>query len=168
MKTGDLVLKKTASFVFILSPLQTLWHKAYTCSMSDFIKMDIFFVVHTLVTLVLGVLGGIVLFYLVRIMRDVADIVRIVRGEAGAVMRDVEKVRTHVAGTVEDAHDMVHRWATLVHHYTHALSGVTIKRFFVSLITDLVSRTQEAPKTKKRASRKKHAEETVVREGGEV
>jgi hypothetical protein len=120
--------------------------------MDSFLKMDIFFFVSTLAVLVLGVLGGVALFYLVRILRDTADMVHLVHEEAHAIMDDIRLVRVRMTRGVTDLHDSLQRIAVLVEHYAHALSGITVKKFFISLITDLVSR-QEKKHTKKKTKK---------------
>lgn len=72
------------------------------CShMSAFAKMDIFFIVTTLATVVLTVFMGVVLFYVVRAARDVSRITHVVRGESEKFAKGTRGARGKLGGAVE-------------------------------------------------------------------
>lgn len=61
--------------------------------MDAFAKMDIFFIVTTLATVVLGVFVGILLFYVIRAARDVSQITHVVRGESEKFAKGTKSAR---------------------------------------------------------------------------
>lgn len=64
--------------------------------MDDFLKMDIFFVVVTLVVAVVGVLIAFALLTFLRILRTLERIAKDVEGEAKAIITDIDGVRKKV------------------------------------------------------------------------
>jgi len=64
--------------------------------MDDFLKMDIFFVVATLLVLIVGALITIVLLQLIRILRTLERIAADVEGEAKVLIADMDDVRVKV------------------------------------------------------------------------
>ena len=61
--------------------------------MEDFFKMDVFFVIATLVTVVVGVLLAVVLVYAIRFMRTANRIGETVEEEAERISADIQKTR---------------------------------------------------------------------------
>ncbi|HYE23420.1 MAG TPA: hypothetical protein VEA92_03185 [Candidatus Paceibacterota bacterium] len=61
--------------------------------MDAFLQMDIFFIVTTIVVIVIGALIALVLFYVVRLLRTLERIARDVEGEAKAIISDIDDVR---------------------------------------------------------------------------
>jgi len=61
--------------------------------MDAFLQMDIFFIVTTVVVVVIGVFVALVLFYVVRLLRTLERIARDVEGEAKAIISDIDDVR---------------------------------------------------------------------------
>lgn len=64
--------------------------------MNAFAKMDIFFVVTTLATVVLAVFMGVLLFYVVRAARDVSRITHVVRDESEKFAKGTGAIRHHI------------------------------------------------------------------------
>ena len=62
--------------------------------MSEFLKMDIFFVVTTIVTVVAGVFIVIALYYVVRILRSVDHLAQNVSTESDNIKEDLLLLRT--------------------------------------------------------------------------
>jgi hypothetical protein len=62
--------------------------------MNDFLQMDIFFFVTTLVATLLGVLAGLLLYRVWKILGHVEEISREVSQEAVLVRADIDTVRT--------------------------------------------------------------------------
>ena len=62
--------------------------------MSNFLKMDIFFVVATLAIVVLGVMLGIVLVRALRILKNVEHISENISEESDTIRKDFERLRT--------------------------------------------------------------------------
>ncbi|PIR82180.1 hypothetical protein COU20_03405 [Candidatus Kaiserbacteria bacterium CG10_big_fil_rev_8_21_14_0_10_59_10] len=62
----------------------------------DFLKMDIFFVVTTLVVAVLGLFAAIALYYVVRILRNVEHISHNVAEESDNLRADIAQLRERV------------------------------------------------------------------------
>lgn len=58
--------------------------------------MDIFFVVSTLVVVILGILGAIALFYLIRILRNVEHVSLRVAEESDNLQSDIATLREKV------------------------------------------------------------------------
>ena len=61
--------------------------------MDAFAKMDIFFFVTTLATVVLAVFVGVLLFYIIRAARDVSRITHVVRGESERFAKGTKSAR---------------------------------------------------------------------------
>lgn len=68
--------------------------------MDAFAKMDIFFVVATLATVVLGVFMAVLLFYIVRAARDVSRITHVVEGETEKFAKGTKAARRDINGKV--------------------------------------------------------------------
>ena len=66
--------------------------------MTDFLKMDIFFVVATVATVLIAALVIVLLVYAVRLMRTLNRIGEEVEEEAKAIREDIEDARTSVRG----------------------------------------------------------------------
>lgn len=69
--------------------------------MNAFAKMDIFFFITALATVVLAVFMGVVLFYVVRAARDVSKITHVVRGESEKFAKGTRGARSKLGGAVE-------------------------------------------------------------------
>jgi hypothetical protein len=69
--------------------------------MDAFAKMDIFFFITALATVVLAVFMGVVLFYVVRAARDVSRITHVVRGESEKFAKGTRGARGKLGGAVE-------------------------------------------------------------------
>ncbi|HRH24517.1 MAG TPA: hypothetical protein PK109_02930 [Candidatus Paceibacterota bacterium] len=61
--------------------------------MSDFLKMDIFFFVATIGTIVTSILLATILFYGIRVLRGIERILGEVEEEAKALRADIQEVR---------------------------------------------------------------------------
>jgi hypothetical protein len=64
--------------------------------MSEFAKMDIFFVVSTLAVVVVSILLAIALFRVLRILRNVEHVSKIVSDEGELVRSDIAEMRTAI------------------------------------------------------------------------
>ena len=64
--------------------------------MSDFAKMDIFFVVTTAAVAILAVLLTIVMVYIIKISRNIKYISQKARGEADLISQDLSELRQNV------------------------------------------------------------------------
>jgi hypothetical protein len=61
--------------------------------MSEFLKMDIFFAVTTMVVFFFGIMGMVALYYMIRILRNIAHVARNVSEESDNVREDVKILR---------------------------------------------------------------------------
>ena len=64
--------------------------------MDDFLKMDIFFLIATLVVLVIGTLIALAIWRLIILLKTLERIARDVEGEAKAIIGDIDDVRAKV------------------------------------------------------------------------
>ena len=64
--------------------------------MEDFLKMDVFFVVATIVAVVVGLLVSVALYYVIRLLRIITHITEQVEEEAITIRKDIAEVRTRV------------------------------------------------------------------------
>ena len=64
--------------------------------MNDFLKMDIFFIITTLVVLMLGIVVTLILFRVWRILGHVEDISRDIRDESALLRNDVAQMRARI------------------------------------------------------------------------
>ena len=64
--------------------------------MNDFLKMDIFFIVTTLVVLMLGIVVTLILFRISRILRHIEDISRDISEEIALLRNDVAQMRARI------------------------------------------------------------------------
>ncbi len=64
--------------------------------MNDFLKMDIFFVITTLVVLLWGIIGAVVMYYIIRVLKYVERLSRTVAEEADEIRDDLDEVRAQV------------------------------------------------------------------------
>jgi len=64
--------------------------------MNDFLKMDIFFIVTTLVVLMLGIVVTLILFRVWRILGHVEDISRDISEESALLRNDVAQMRARI------------------------------------------------------------------------
>lgn len=64
--------------------------------MDDFLKMDIFFAVTTLVVVVLAVLLGLILYRVFRILGYIERISKGVEAESMEIRADIAELRTHI------------------------------------------------------------------------
>ena len=64
--------------------------------MSEFAKMDIFFVVTTVAVIVVAVLLSIALYRILRILRNVEHVSQIVSDEGDRVRGDIDEMRTAI------------------------------------------------------------------------
>lgn len=64
--------------------------------MDDFLKMDVFFVVATLVTFVIGALVAYGVYIVVRILRNVEKLSKTVSDEAELIRADVDTMRVRM------------------------------------------------------------------------
>lgn len=69
--------------------------------MDAFAKMDIFFFVTTLATVVLAVFVGMLLFYVIRAARDVSRITHVVQGESERFAKGTRFARHQIHTKVE-------------------------------------------------------------------
>ena len=61
--------------------------------MSEFLKMDIFFAVTTIVVFFFGVMGMVALYYMIRILRSMSNVARNVSEESDSLRKDVQVFR---------------------------------------------------------------------------
>lgn len=66
--------------------------------MEDFLKMDVFFIVTTAVTVFIGTLFAIALVYAIRFLRTINRIGEDIKGETEALREDIADARKHVRG----------------------------------------------------------------------
>lgn len=64
--------------------------------MSDFVKMDVFFVVTTIAVIVVACMLGIALYYMIRILRNVDHVSQIVSDEGDLVRGDIAEMRSAI------------------------------------------------------------------------
>ena len=64
--------------------------------MSEFAKMDIFFVVTTIAVIVVAVMLAIALYYIVRILRHVEHVSEIVSDEGDRMREDIAQMRSSI------------------------------------------------------------------------
>ena len=64
--------------------------------MNDFLKMDIFFIVTTLVVLMLGIVVTLILFRISRILGHIEDISRDISEESALLRNDVAQMRARI------------------------------------------------------------------------
>jgi len=64
--------------------------------MNDFLKMDIFFIITTLVVLMLGIVVTLILFRVWRILGHVEDISRDISEESALLRSDVAQMRARI------------------------------------------------------------------------
>ena len=64
--------------------------------MNDFLKMDIFFIVTTLVVVMLGIVVTLILFRVWRILGHVEDISRDISEESALLRNDVAQMRARI------------------------------------------------------------------------
>lgn len=64
--------------------------------MSEFLKMDIFFAVTTMVVFFFGVMGMVALYYIIRILRSLDHVARNVSDESDHIREDVRILRDKV------------------------------------------------------------------------
>lgn len=64
--------------------------------MSDFLKMDVFFVVTTLAVIVVAFMLGLSLYYVIRILRNVEHVSHIVSEEGDLMRNDIAEMRTAI------------------------------------------------------------------------
>lgn len=64
--------------------------------MNDFLKMDIFFFMTTLVVTFLGIFGVVALYYVIRILKNIEHLSNIAIEEANEIRDDIAEVRTKV------------------------------------------------------------------------
>lgn len=64
--------------------------------MSDFAKMDIFFVVSTIAVIGLALMLGMALYYIVRILRNVEHVSEIVSDEGDLMREDIAQMRASI------------------------------------------------------------------------
>jgi hypothetical protein len=64
--------------------------------MNDFIKMDIFFVVTTIVVVLWGIIGAVVMYYVIRVLKYIERLSRTVAEEADELRGDLDEVRAQV------------------------------------------------------------------------
>jgi len=64
--------------------------------MSDFVKMDVFFVVTTIAVIVVGCMLALSLYYIIRILRNVDHVSHIVSEEGDLVRGDIAEMRSAI------------------------------------------------------------------------
>lgn len=64
--------------------------------MEEFLKMDVFFVVATAVTLLLGVMSSVALYYIIRILRSVDHVSQNISDESDHIKIDLGILRAKV------------------------------------------------------------------------
>lgn len=67
-----------------------------TFNMNEFLKMDIFFVVTTIVAILVGAFLTVALFYVVRILKSVDNVARNVSEESNDLRGDIAALRTKI------------------------------------------------------------------------
>ncbi len=68
----------------------------YTERMTDFLKMDVFFVVSTVVVVAVGLLVSMVLYRIYRILTHVDDISKHVAEESAFIREDIAQLRADI------------------------------------------------------------------------
>ncbi len=64
--------------------------------MSEFAKMDIFFVITSSAVVLLGILFAVLIVYIIKISRDIKYISQKARGEADLISQDLSELRQNV------------------------------------------------------------------------
>ncbi len=64
--------------------------------MSDFAKMDIFFVITSAAVVLLGILLAVLIVYIIKISRDIKYISQKARGEADLIAQDLSELRENI------------------------------------------------------------------------
>ena len=64
--------------------------------MTDFLKMDVFFAVTTVIVFFWGVMGMVMLYYMIKILRKADHVAENVSAESDSLRKDVEVLRAKV------------------------------------------------------------------------
>jgi len=99
-----------------------------------FLKMDIFFVVTTIVVMFFGILGVVLLFYVIKIMKEVSEIVHTVKQETEDVAKDFREIRKDIKSEVHE----VRVGVSSATHFTKTIAGAGIVRALSSLFEAFV------------------------------
>lgn len=120
---------------------------------SEFAKMDIFFLVTTLVVLLVGVLFSVVLTYLIRILRDISEITGTVRREADGIADDISAMRTEIKEGVEDVKEHVEDGLKAAKTYSRAVAGAGIVRALAVVFQGFADERERSTKRGRRSKR---------------
>jgi uncharacterized protein YoxC len=120
---------------------------------SEFLKMDIFFVVTTLVVALFGIIGCVLGYYLIRVVRDLSEISRTVKQQAQGLAEDFEAVRTDIKDGVHEVRENVTEGIATAKSYTKAVAGAGILRA-VSNLFQAFSTEKASERTTRRRTRK--------------
>lgn len=121
---------------------------------AEFLKMDIFFVVTTVVILMFGIMSAILGYYLIRVVRDISEITHTVKDQAKGISEDIEAVRADIKEGVHEVRENVSEGIASAKTYTKAIAGAGIIRA-VSNLFQAFTEEKAKGRTAPRSARKK-------------
>ncbi len=130
----------------------------YTISMdsSEFLKMDLFFVVTTTVVAIGGVLLTVLGFYLIRVVRDLSEITRTLKEQTKGISHDLEVMRTEIKEGIHEVRTNVSESMTSARTFTKAVAGAGIVRALSNIMQTIVEDTiTKTASSARRSPRKK-------------
>jgi len=122
--------------------------------MDAFLRMDIFFVVTTVVVAIAGIFIILALYYVTHILRDIRDITSTVRKEAKEIAADFHEVRTDIKGGVHEVREKVTEGVETAKTYSQVVAGTGIVKAFAGLLEAF---GEEKTQQKKRHTKRKKA-----------
>jgi uncharacterized protein YoxC len=124
---------------------------------SEFLKMDLFFVVTTTVVAIGGLVLTVLGFYLVRVVRDISEITRTMKEQTKGISRDLDAVRSEIKDGVHEVRTNVSESLASAKTFTKAIAGAGIVRAVSHVMQAIVEDkiTGAATSRTKRTSRKK-------------
>ena len=122
----------------------------------SFYKMDVFFMVTTILAVLLGSLLATLMFYAIRITRDVSEITARVRKETEEIVNEVDEVCESITDGVDEVRDGVAQ----ARAYTKALARIGVVQTFALFFKTLAEASPQ-PETvrqpRRRVAKKRRA-----------
>ena len=109
---------------------------------ASFLRMDIFFIVTTVVVVFVGILLSVLMYYLIKVVRDISEITATVKVEAQGVIDDVREVREDVKEGIANAKS-----------YGKAIAGASLVRGVSKLMESFMEEKAAARTYKRRSTR---------------
>ncbi len=134
---------------------QGRWRYTKGMDMSEVLKMDIFFVVTTIVVVMAGLLAILIFYYLVRILRDIRDITHLVKNEAEEFAHDFKVVRTDIKEGVHEVRENVGKGVKSAQTAGKAVAGAGIVKALSGLLDAFGEEKAESKKRRSTRKRKK-------------